>query len=90
MSGLGASVAVICIVVFQSGQITATFWQTAALPSDPDDPYYKSKLTASIINRESMRFQTVLPKQEKIIHCHPLFSLDYGQYCMAARCEIFP
>ena len=53
MSGLGASVAVIFIVVFQSGQITATFWQTAALPSDPDDPYYKSKYYQPRVNEVS-------------------------------------
>ncbi|XP_068707569.1 collagen alpha-1(VI) chain-like [Montipora foliosa] len=66
MSGLGASVAVICIVVFQSGQITATFWQTAALPSDPDDPHYKT-------------FQPVPPPQvtadkiiNNVLHIYPV------------------
>ena len=44
MSGVGACLALF-VLAFQSEQTAATFWQTAALPSDPNDPYYKSKLT---------------------------------------------
>ena len=44
MSGGGACLALF-FLAFQSEQTAATFWHTAALPSDPNDPYYKSKLT---------------------------------------------
>lgn len=41
MSGVGACLALF-VLAFQSEQTAATFWLTAALPSDPNDPYYKT------------------------------------------------
>lgn len=41
MSGVGACLALF-VLAFQSEQTAATFWETAALPSDPNDPYYKT------------------------------------------------
>ena len=70
MSGVGACLALF-VLAFQSEQTAATFWETAALPSDPNDPYYKSKLTYY------RNISTMLAKH-KILSPH--FYIHLGKY----------
>ena len=49
MPGVGAGLAVIWILAFQSGQTTAAIWREqfvtpVILPKNPNDPYYKGSL----------------------------------------------